>query len=472
MFKDSQLARRLVVATVLFSSVLTLALTGLQLYWQYRQDVSSLNQSADIIRDSWLESLTESIWDYDTTLIDMQLNGMVNLPYVVGVVLDFVDGEQLEAGSSLIINPKYFDHPLHYDSGGRVRYLGKLQVVMDMDLVYSDLWRFALTILISNTLKAGLVVAFMLIMIHYLFVQHLAHIVTYLNHRHKWPDVGPLMLKRPKKHQSDEIDALVMAFNQLQREVNDEHQRLLNEGVQRAQLQHQLAQLDRQITMGEMATSLAHELNQPLASITGYADICSRFAFQDNHAMLDSTLEKISSEALRASEIIRRTREFVRSRSMQRERLPLAALVTDTTAIMAHAAQQQGVELQIPNLPLPPWYVNGDKIQLQQVLVNLLKNAIDAQARLDQPDKWVRVTLRQYDEGRVAVMVDDNGPGIDPQVIETLFQPFVSTKPDGMGVGLAISHNIVEAHGGELGAFNTKLGGALFEIVLPLEEVN
>jgi C4-dicarboxylate-specific signal transduction histidine kinase len=468
LYRKSQLARRLVVATVLFSSALTLVITSFQLYWQYRQDIADLHQSAAIIRDSWLESLTESIWDYDNAQIQLQLNGMVNLPLVEGVVLNLVDGQHLQAGELRSSNSRKYEHPLHYVSGGKDRDLGQLTIIADMGRVYSNLLHFALTVLLSNALKAALVVVFMLMVIQYLIGQHLAHIVRYLNRRDPPAQRQPLALERPDNRPYDELDALVNAYNNLQRQVEQEHQQLMDEGEKRAKLQQQLAQLDRQVTMGEMATSLAHELNQPLASITGYADICKHFISPPNPDMLEKTLEKVSAEALRASEIIRRTREFVRSRSMTREVLSLTQLVMDTTEIVAHMAQQYGVALKVAEPPDMDLMVEGDRIQLQQVLINLLRNAIDELGQLDSTDKWIQVCICLSEGDRLVVEVEDNGPGIHPSVLDTLFQPFVTTKSDGMGVGLAISHNIVEAHGGELRARNLVQGGAHFELVLPL----
>lgn len=466
-FNEGQLARRLVVATVLFSSALTLVITAFQLYWQYRQDIGDLHQSATIIRDSWLESLTESVWDYDSTLIQMQLSGMVNLPFVEGVTLALSDGQFLNAGEHDKANSRLFKHSLYYLSGGQNRRLGELTIVADMALVYKGLWRFGLSMLLSNALKAALVVAFMLAVIQYLIGQHLLHISEYLNLQNSQQRRQPLQLKRTSRSQPDELDALVMAYNNLQQQVEQEHQRCIDESEKRAQLQLQLAQMDRQITMGEMATSLAHELNQPLASITGYADVCKRFIATDNTSKLETTLEKISGEAMRASEVIRRTREFVRSRSMTRERIALAELVEETAAIVTHSAQQFGIELLVHPAQSADRTIEGDRIQLQQVLVNLLRNAIDALAGYDQTSKLIQVNFTMKGSDYVAVIVEDNGPGIAPKVMDSLFSSFVTTKRDGMGVGLAISRNIVAAHGGTLHATNLSQGGAHFELILP-----
>ncbi|MFM2480663.1 ATP-binding protein [Celerinatantimonas sp. YJH-8] len=464
-FRDSRLARRLVMAIVLFSSLLTVTFTGAQLYLQYRLDLQNVDQSAQIIRDSWLASLTESIWDYDTDLIEMQLNGMINLPFIMQIQLKLSDGQYFAVGHPSADDTLLFKFPLQHVQAGKMHALGALTVVADTARIHQDLIRYALTILVSNLIKAALVVIFMLFIFQLLLGQHLIQIVAYLTGSDGHDPRQPMRLHRHGKDR-DELDDLVNAYNDMSQRLTEENQRRLEESEQRSAMQQQLARMDRQVTMGEMATSLAHELNQPLASITGYADICRRFLSQQEMAKLDRTLEKISNEALRASEIIRRTREFVRSRKTARENIRVYDLLETTLAIIQHSADQVNVELRLEVDATADEVVYIDKIQIQQVLINLLKNAMDALVSLPEP-RLIRVRAVMEQE-RVRIQVIDNGSGIDPQVMETLFSPFVTTKDDGMGIGLAISRAIVEAHHGQLRADNQPDGGACFELDLAI----
>ncbi|MFM2485370.1 sensor histidine kinase [Celerinatantimonas yamalensis] len=462
-FRDSRLARRLVLAIVLFSSVLTLSVTGVQLYLQYRLDMSNVEQSAQIIQDSWLASLTESAWDYDTDLIEMQLNGMINLPFIMEVQLSLSDGQYFSVGHPAADNSLVYRFSLEHVHSGKMKEIGHLKVVVDTGRIHDDLLRYALTLLISNLFKAAMVVLFMLFIFHILLGQYLIQIVAYLRGDDGHLPGQPMRLQRGA-HQSDELDDLVAAYNSMATRLAQENRQRLAESEQRALMQQQLAQMDRQVTMGEMATSLAHELNQPLASITGYADISRRFLAGNKTERLDETLQKISNEAMRASEIIRRTREFVRSRKTSQEPITVTALLEETVAIIRHSAEQYEIAIHLDMSSMCDDSVSVDKIQIQQVLVNLLRNAIDALRNKALP-RDIEVSAVS-DANRICIRIADNGPGIDASVIEQVFAPFVTTKDDGMGIGLAISRAIVEAHHGQLRAYNQTQGGASFELTL------
>lgn len=467
-FSDSRLARRLVFSIVLFSSLLTVAFTGAQLYLQYRLDLRNVDQSAQIIRDSWLASLTESVWNYDTNLIEMQLNGMINLPFIMQIQLKLSDGQYFAVGHPDPDETLQYKFSLQHVQASKLHNLGELTMVVDTGRIHRDLIRYALTLLVSNLIKAALVVIFMLFIFHLLLGQYLVQIVAYLNGTDGHPPDKLMKLDRAS-HVGDELDELVDAYNDMAQRLAAENQQRLEESEKRSAMQRQLARMDRQVTMGEMATSLAHELNQPLASITGYADICRRFLSREELTKLDQTLEKISNEAIRASEIIRRTREFVRSRKTCREPVRVNTLLDETIAIVAHSAMQKQIDIQLEVAePLAAVAVNIDKIQIQQVLINLLRNSMDA--LVEQPEPREIKVWAQIREHRVALCVADNGPGIEPAVMETLFSPFVTTKDDGMGIGLAISRAIVEAHHGLLSAFNQDEGGACFELDLAISD--
>lgn len=464
-FRDSRLARRLVMSIVLFSSLLTLTLTGAQLYLQYRLDIVNVEQSAQIIRDSWLASLTESVWDYDTDLIEMQLNGMINLPFIMQIQLTLSDGQYFAVGhpTSNAEKTLAYTFPLQHIQSGKLHHLGELKVIADTDRIHQDLIRYAITVLVSNLLKTALVVIFMLFIFHLLLGQHLIQIVAYLRGDDGHEPGHPMRLPR-KKIQRDELDDVVDAYNDMALRLHEENHRRLEESEARAAMQQQLARMDRQVTMGEMASSLAHELNQPLASITGYADICQRFLGQNDLERLSQTLEKVSNEAIRASEIIRRTREFIRSRKMTQEPVAVVDLLENTVAIIHHSAQEHHIQIAIDSTLSDVECVFVDKIQIQQVLINLLRNAMDA---LEQQDEPRQISVSAYSQGAaISICVADNGPGISGQVMKTLFAPFVTTKDDGMGIGLAISRAIVEAHHGQLDAYNQADGGACFELKL------
>lgn len=234
-----------------------------------------------------------------------------------------------------------------------------------------------------------------------------------------------------------------------------------------SRLREELAHVARVATAGELATSLAHEVNQPLAAIATNAQAARRFLARDGLARedMDEILREIGSEAQRASEVIRRLREFLRKHASERRDLDLSAVVRDTLPLVRRELADNAVEVSLDlaqGLPA----VDADPVQLQQVLVNLVKNACEAMAEC-HGERRVEVVTRRI-EGRVALEVRDSGPGLASDVAGRVFEPFVTTKPTGMGLGLAICRSIVEAHGGSLGVEPGSRGGATFRIELPV----
>jgi len=227
-----------------------------------------------------------------------------------------------------------------------------------------------------------------------------------------------------------------------------------------------LTHVARLSTMGEMTTGLAHEINQPLTAITIYAQAAERLAAQPSPDLgeLVGALRQISAQALRAGEIIKRLRDLVRNRQTHEELLDLNAVVRELVVLAESDARVNNVQLVIDLAEgLPP--VLGDTIQLQQVMLNLVRNAIDA---VQAPGCERLVTLRTVRVAAgVEMSVSDLGSGLDPAIRDRLFEAFATTKPAGTGLGLAISRSIVEAHGGRLAWRPNLPRGSCFHFHLP-----
>ncbi len=235
--------------------------------------------------------------------------------------------------------------------------------------------------------------------------------------------------------------------------------------------QEELAHVSRLSTMGEMATGLAHELNQPLAAITNYAIGCLNLLQAEcrGPAGVCETLEQITTEAKRAAEIIRRIRAFVRKLESRRSSIDINALVREVIGLMSFEARNHGIVVH-PALCDPLPLVLGDSIQIEQVVVNLVRNSFEAIQQRDAPERVMAIETRFGRSGRdvVEISVIDSGPGLADVDIERLFDAFFTTKPDGLGMGLSISRSIIEAHGGRLWAENHADGGAVFRFTLPV----
>jgi two-component system sensor kinase FixL len=234
------------------------------------------------------------------------------------------------------------------------------------------------------------------------------------------------------------------------------------------ELQSELAHVGRVSEMGTLASSLAHELNQPLTAIASYsegmADLLSGDIDADKAALARETLKEIASEAIRAGEIVRRMRDFM-SRG-ETERLPedLSRLVTEANALALVGSRELGIDFQV-HLDSCANEVLVDRVQIQQVLLNLMRNAIDAM--IDSRMRSLSIRSSAGPPGFVTVSVEDTGSGISETVAPRLFQPFVTSKQTGMGIGLSICRTIVEAHGGRIWGEPARDQGTIFRFTLP-----
>jgi PAS domain S-box-containing protein len=231
---------------------------------------------------------------------------------------------------------------------------------------------------------------------------------------------------------------------------------------------HSLAHVTRLASMGEMASAIAHEVNQPLTAVVTYTQACMRLLREGRASVgeIAQSMELAGAQAERASQIIRHLRSFVRKDDPELVPLAINDLVAEVSRLARPDARQSAVEIVIALADgLPAIVVDG--VQIQQVLLNLVRNAIEAIAASGCEHREVRLITRAGDAGAVEVLVEDTGPGFDDATAAKLFEPFFSTKEDGMGIGLSISRSLVEAHGGRIRAERASGGGARFTLALP-----
>lgn len=226
-------------------------------------------------------------------------------------------------------------------------------------------------------------------------------------------------------------------------------------------------QFSRLGILGEMASNIAHELNQPLAAIANYAEGMTRMldARRDTPALMRDGARGMAEQAQRAAAIIQRIRSFVRRREAKRELADPNDIIRDTLALFEGLAARRGVPLRVQLGDDVP-KVLADRVEIEQVLLNLLQNAVDAM--LDAGIAGKGVTIRSSRMGAAAkIAVRDNGPGLTPEVEAHLFETFFTTKPQGLGLGLSICRTIIESHGGRLWAANNDDGGLTMRFTLP-----
>ncbi len=244
------------------------------------------------------------------------------------------------------------------------------------------------------------------------------------------------------------------------------------EAQQRLQeLQAELIHMSRFTALGEMASTLAHELNQPLTAVASYLKGAGRLldaGESSGIALARDAIERAAQQALRAGQIIRRLREFVARGEGERQAENLAKLIEEACALALVGAKQSGVQVSVV-FDSTSTHVLADKIQVQQVLLNLVRNAIEAMQEVDRRD--LTLSTHRLDDDTVRIDVADSGPGIAPEIVDQLFQPFITTKQSGMGVGLSISRTIVESHGGRIWIEPNPGGGVIFHITLKTIDV-
>lgn len=232
--------------------------------------------------------------------------------------------------------------------------------------------------------------------------------------------------------------------------------------------QSELARLARLNELGEMASTLAHELNQPLSSIANYVQGCVLLLDRggdDFRPRMQGALDEVTKQSLRAGEIIRHLREFVTRGDTEKALEDIKRLVEEAAGLALMGSGELGVRSSF-RFGADTGLVLVDRIQIQQVLTNLMRNAVEAMR--DMPRKQLTVTTERTADAYVSVSIADTGHGIAPDIAENLFQPFVTSKATGMGIGLSISKRIIEAHGGQIAASNQSDGGAKFMFTLPI----
>jgi signal transduction histidine kinase len=221
------------------------------------------------------------------------------------------------------------------------------------------------------------------------------------------------------------------------------------------------------MTMGELAASIAHEVNQPLAAIVANGGACLRWLMGDSPNLDEAreTARRIIHDGKRASDVISRIRALVRKTDPEKAQLDINQAVQEVVSLTKHEAVRKGVALRTElagDLP----FVLGDRVQLQQVILNLIMNGVEAMSPVAYRPRELLVCSRQGEADQVLVAVRDSGVGIDSQNLEKIFDPFYTTKSQGMGMGLAISRSIVENHGGRLWVVPNDGPGATFQFTL------
>lgn len=288
-----------------------------------------------------------------------------------------------------------------------------------------------------------------------------------------------LEMEAPSLYHDDALSIFLILFGALAAMVGNvgfldlQAERMRQSALKQATLQareaeatrlgDQIAQLDRRRSVGEIAASLAHELSQPITNIYLISDSMGMAMERQKGADLSAHLSDLSRNAQKASDILNRIRGFIRAKETIFERVELGQVISDVKALLRDLSSKESVQMQVQADP-GGVYVQGDPVQLSQILMNVCRNAI--QATEGQAQRRVHIRVWQ-EKGTAHVEIVDNGAGLTPSILANVCTPFFSTKPDGLGVGLAISKTIAKQHGGDLLIDNDSAGGARVKLILP-----
>jgi PAS domain S-box-containing protein len=577
---------RLLVRVLFFSSVITLLLTMMQLYLDYRRDVQAIDLRMSEIDSGYRGSLGEGLWRLDARQLRLQVEEISHLPDISYVELreatDHAAPFTVTAGSHQANPPARHEFRILYTNRGVEQLLGILVVEATFDRIYRRLIDTAAVIMVGQAIKTFIVSFFILFLVHRLITRHLTEIATSLRGYDIRGSQAPLRLERRPPRPADELDRLIGAFNQMYArlqvaycdleereskvrrlvdsniigicifdpdgrimEANDAFlgivgysrddvisgrlsfagltppewaeadQRLLAElastgtwrpsekdffrkdgsrvpvlvgGASFGELRHQgvafvvdlterkraeaeLAHANRVATMGQLTASIAHEVNQPIAATLLNAGNAVRWLAKQppNLEKTRQSIDRIISDGKRAADIVNRIRDFSKNAPARKEDLEINEAILEIMRVTRAAMSEHGVlaKMQLSE-GLP--HIFGDRVQLQQVILNLIMNAIEAMSEVGEGTRELLISTSKAESGDVLVAVTDTGPGLPAANLARIFEAFYTTKPSGLGMGLSICRSIVDAHGGRLWTTPNEPRGAVFCMMLPVGE--
>lgn len=277
-----------------------------------------------------------------------------------------------------------------------------------------------------------------------------------------------------KRKQAEEVmrearDELEIRVQERTEELRQANETLRERSEVLQETQTELAHVTRVMTLGELTASIAHEVNQPLAAIVTNGNATLRWLAQPNLGEARQAVHRIIKDSYRASEVIARVRTLVRKAPPRHDWIDLNEIILEVFALAENEARRNRVALK-QDLPDDLPRVLGDRVQLQQVILNLVMNGMESIVKHNDGLRELSVASSNHEANTVRVAVRDTGEGLDSTSLDRLFDAFFSTKPGGMGMGLAISRTIIESHGGRLWAAANSPQGAVFQFSLPIED--
>ena len=481
--KSRRVARRLIVAVVLFSSLITLVATAFQLLLDYRRDIAVIDGNIEQIQISYLDSLVNSVWNYDAPQISNQLEGLQKLPDLEYLAISVEGKTEWTAGklqSRFSINSEF---PMVYQYRGKTVEIGSLLVVASLDAVYRRLLDKAVIILVSNAIKTALVAGFLLFIFRLLVTRHLDKLANYARRLGFNEKVVPLALNRKPSRtgEEDELDHVVAAINDMQSNLESSYDQLrsahdnLETLVDKRTVELQdatLAAEEANQAKSIFLANMSHELRTPMNAIIGFTRLVMRKSKDHLEPKQHDNLKKILSSAEHLLSLINNILDLSKIEAghmdVHNSNFEIGQLVDICTRTIEPLASQKGIELKANLLPnLPALLTDQDK--LKQILINLLGNAVKF---TEQGSVTIDVS---HLDGQLLLSVRDTGVGIPEESLAVIFDEFAqvdvgSTRSfGGTGLGLSICQHLAELIGGKITVKSMLGSGSTFTLSIPHE---
>lgn len=456
--KRHSVSARLIVSTLLFSSIVTLAATSLQLYLDYARDVDLIHERMRQIRDSYVDSISTSLWALDREQLVIQVEGIRSLPDMQRVEVT-VDGAAFaSAGRIDSTNVIVRTFPLLHNYKDRTVTLGVLEATASLDGVYSRLLDKVFVILGTQAIKTFLVSAFIFLLFQYLVTRHLVRMSHYARALSPENLGTPLDLERTRRRDStpDELDDVVHAVNEMRDNLRQSWSALEAEHARRVEA-------ETLASIGQFSASIAHEIRNPLSSIINGAELLGRDTISASSKA--EVIALVNAESQRLKRILDDFLRYARQRQSEPEPNDLAQVIVRLAeTVRLGLTDDRRIEIATaisPDLGLARF----DREQIEQVLWNLMLNGAQA-----MPDGGRLVVSASRAGGHCQVSVTDTGVGMSAEFSARAARPFTSGRPQGTGLGLSIVERILADHGSTLSIVSAP--GAGTTVTFALEAID
>jgi len=459
------ITQKILAAVLLISSIVTLFTTGFQLYFDYTQEINSIKKSLTLVERSYSPSLAASLWELNEAQVKTQLEGIISIPGIQHVLIEYRGRKTYETGHP-VESAIEKSIELTYSNQSEDVYLGTLVIHGSKDQVWAKIKNKIFVIFISQFVKTFLVSILLLLCIQHLLTKHLIRIAAFVENIDVKSDEKLQLEKNYFFKEPDELSSLVTSINEMRHKIYQSYMEM--EEVNSEQ-RRQLEISSRMSSLGEMAGGIAHEINNPLTIIGSSSKLLRKNIEKGDSSpeRLSGYFEKIDKTTDRITKIINGMLALSRDASNEDvTQFTWNEIINDVISLCGEKFKHAGIEIRIPDSEWLHQSFQGRKIQLSQVLLNLLHNSYDAIASLHE--KWIQIDCSVENEEMI-ITVTDSGKGIPLELHDKIMQPFFTTKDagKGTGLGLSLSMTIIKKHNGQF-YIDRKSENTSFVIKLPM----